>query len=85
MADQSQLADQIIDMLVEHLGVDEDEVTLQTDIVEDLGADSIDAMDLMMALGEEFKVGLPDDFESIKTVQDVVDYVAANSKKDITI
>ena len=64
-------------IIVEQLGVDEAEVTPTASFVEDLGADSLDQVELVMALEEEFKVEISDeDAEKIKTVQDAVKYIS---------
>ncbi|MEG2256249.1 MAG: acyl carrier protein, partial [Cetobacterium sp.] len=64
---------------VEQLGVDADQVTLEANFVEDLGADSLDTVELIMAFEEEFDVEIPDtEAEKIKTVQDVVNYIESN-------
>jgi acyl carrier protein len=66
-------------VIVEQLGVDEDQVTLEASFADDLGADSLDTVELIMAFEEEFGVEIPDDeAEKIKTVKDVVDYIEAN-------
>lgn len=66
-------------VIVEQLGVDEDQVTLDATFADDLGADSLDIVELIMAFEEEFGVEIPDDqAEKIKTVKDVVDYIEAN-------
>jgi len=66
-------------IIVEQLGVDEDEVTPTASFVDDLGADSLDQVELVMALEEEFKLEISDeDAEKIKTVQDAVKYITAN-------
>jgi len=63
-------------IIVEQLGVDEEEVTPAAAFVEDLGADSLDQVELVMALEEEFKLEISDeDAEKIKTVQDAVKYI----------
>ena len=66
-------------IIVEQLGVDEDEVTPTASFVDDLGADSLDQVELVMALEEEFKLEISDeDAEKIKTVQDAVSYITAH-------
>ncbi|HZI94009.1 MAG TPA: acyl carrier protein [Patescibacteria group bacterium] len=66
-------------IIVEQLGVDEDEVTPTASFVDDLGADSLDQVELVMALEEEFKLEISDeDAEKIKTVQDAVTYITAH-------
>ncbi len=63
-------------IIVEQLGVDESEVTPEASFVEDLGADSLDTVELVMALEEEFGVEIPDeDAEKIVTVKDAIQYI----------
>ncbi len=67
-------------IVIEQLGVKEDEVTNTASFVDDLGADSLDTVELVMALEEEFECEIPDeDAEKITTVQQALDYVNANS------
>ena len=67
-------------IIVEQLGVDEDEVTLEASFIDDLGADSLDIVELIMALEEEFDIEIPDeDAERIATVGDAVEYIRENS------
>ena len=67
----------IIDIIANQLGVDKDIVTPEANIVDDLGADSLDVVELVMALEEAFDTEIPDeDAESIRTVQDIFDYLA---------
>ncbi|WP_300328362.1 acyl carrier protein [Fusobacterium sp.] len=73
------MLDKIKEIVVEQLNVDADQVTPEANFVEDLGADSLDTVELIMAFEEEFDVEIPDtDAENIKTVQDVIDYIEAN-------
>ena len=73
------MLDKISEIVVEQLGVDADQVTLEANFVEDLGADSLDTVELIMAFEEEFDVEIPDtEAEKIKTVQDVVNYIESN-------
>ncbi len=66
-------------IIVEQLGVDESEVTDDASFVDDLGADSLDTVELVMAFEEEFNIEIPDeDAEKITTVQDAVDYIKSN-------
>lgn len=66
-------------ILCDQLDVEEDKVTMDADIVDDLGADSLDVVDLVMSLEEEFDCEIPDDVaEKIKTVGDLVRYVENN-------
>lgn len=68
--------DDIKEVVVEQLSVNPDEVKPDAKFVEDLGADSLDVVELIMALEEKFGVDIPDDeAEKIQTVQDVVDYI----------
>ncbi|MCH5186506.1 MAG: acyl carrier protein [Oscillospiraceae bacterium] len=63
-------------IVVDQLGVSEDDVTMEASFVDDLGADSLDVVELIMALEEEFDIEIPDtDAEKISTVADVVEYV----------
>ncbi len=63
-------------IIVEQLGVDEAEVTDTASFVDDLGADSLDTVELMMAIEEAFKIEIPDeDAEKIATVKDAIDYI----------
>jgi len=65
---------------VEQLGVKEDEVTNEASFVDDLGADSLDTVELVMALEEEFECEIPDEeAENITTIQQAIDYVNAHS------
>lgn len=69
------------DIVVEQLGVDEEEVTEQASFVDDLGADSLDIVELVMALEEEFDLEIPDeDAEKIVTVGDAVSYIKENGQ-----
>ena len=67
-------------IIVEQLGVKEEDVKPEASFVEDLGADSLDTVELVMALEEEFDIEIPDEKAAeIKTVQDIVDYIKANA------
>ena len=71
--------DKVRDIVVEQLGSEADEVTLESTFIDDLGADSLDIVELIMAFEEEFNVEIPDEAaEKIKTVQDVVNYIDQN-------
>jgi len=66
-------------IVVEHLGVDEDKVTDSASFIDDLGADSLDTVELVMAFEEDFGIEIPDDAaEKIQTVKDAIDYIKAN-------
>jgi acyl carrier protein len=68
-------------IIVEQLGVDEGEVTQNASFVDDLGADSLDTVELVMAFEEAFEIEIPDeDAEKIRTVQDAVDYINMHAK-----
>ena len=68
--------DKVKAIVVEQLGVDEAEVTVDSTFIDDLGADSLDIVELIMAFEEEFNVEIPDDVaEKIKTVKDTVEYI----------
>lgn len=68
--------DKVKAIVVEQLGVDESEVTIDSTFIDDLGADSLDIVELIMAFEEEFSVEIPDDVaEKIKTVKDTVEYI----------
>ncbi|MGN0500996.1 MAG: acyl carrier protein [Ruminococcus sp.] len=67
-------------ILAEQFDVEEDKVTADTDLQEDLGADSLDVVDLLMSIEDEFGVEVPDEeIENIKTVGALVSYIEANS------
>jgi len=70
------VADRVIDIVAEQLGVDKDKVTPETSFVNDLGADSLDTVELVMELEEEFDVNIPDDAaEKIQTVGQAIEYI----------
>ena len=73
--------DRVKQIIVEQLGVDEGEVTPNASFVDDLGADSLDTVELVMAFEEAFEIEIPDeDAEKIRTVKDAVDYINAHAK-----
>jgi acyl carrier protein len=75
----SSVEERVKKIVVEQLGVKDEEVTNESSFVDDLGADSLDTVELVMALEEEFKTEIPDEeAEKITTVQQAVDYVSAN-------
>lgn len=77
----SSLEERVRKIVIDQLGVGEDQVTLEASFVDDLGADSLDTVELVMALEEEFDTEIPDEkAEKITTVKEAVDYVTANSK-----
>ena len=68
--------EKVKEILCEQLDVEEDKVTVEASIVDDLGADSLDVVDLVMSLEEEFDIEIPDeDVENMKTVGDMVKYI----------
>ncbi|BBE71492.1 acyl carrier protein [Oharaeibacter diazotrophicus] len=72
----SDIAERVKGIVVEHLGVDADKVTLEASFIEDLGADSLDTVELVMAFEEAFGVEIPDDAaETILTVGDAVRFL----------
>ena len=72
--------DKVKEIIVEQLGVAEDSVTQESSFIDDLGADSLDIVELIMALEEEFDLEIPDsDAEKVVTVGDVVDYIKDNA------
>jgi len=77
----SNIDERVKKIVIEQLGVKEDEVSNSSSFVDDLGADSLDTVELVMALEEEFECEIPDEeAEKITTVQQAIDYV--NSNKD---
>jgi acyl carrier protein len=77
----SSIEEQVKNIVAEQLGVKEDEVTNKASFVDDLGADSLDTVELVMALEEEFEIEIPDeDAEKITTVQQAIDYINKRPK-----
>ncbi len=75
----SSVEERVKKIVVEQLGVKEEEVTTEASFVDDLGADSLDTVELVMALEEEFKTEIPDEeAENITTVKQAVDFINAN-------
>jgi acyl carrier protein len=75
----STIEERVKKIVVEQLGVSEDEVKPESSFVDDLGADSLDTVELVMALEEEFDTEIPDEeAEKISTVQSAIDYINAN-------
>lgn len=73
---QEEIFEKVKEIIVEQLGVTETSVTLDASFIDDLGADSLDIVELIMALEEEFDTEIPDsDAEKVVTVGDVVDYI----------
>ena len=75
----SETADRVKKIVVEHLGVEQEKVTEDASFIDDLGADSLDIVELVMAFEEEFGVEIPDDAaEKITTVNDAITYIDAH-------
>lgn len=76
----SSVEERVKKIVVEQLGVGEDQVTSEASFVDDLGADSLDTVELVMALEEEFETEIPDEeAEKITTVQQAIDYISEKS------
>ena len=82
MADlMASVEERVKQIIIEQLGVDEGEVTPGASFVDDLGADSLDTVELVMAFEEAFEIEIPDEqAEKIRTVKDAVDYINAHAK-----
>ncbi len=77
----TQIETKVRGIIAEQLGVGEDEIKVESSFVEDLGADSLDIVELVMAMEEEFEVEIPDEeAENIKTVADAVNYINTHKK-----
>lgn len=77
------VADKVKGIIVEQLGVDEDEVTLEASFTDDLGADSLDIVELVMAFEEEFGIEIPDEAaEKISRVKEAVTYIEQHTEGD---
>ena len=75
----SDISERVKKIVIEHLGVDEDKVTETASFIDDLGADSLDTVELVMAFEEEFSCEIPDDIaEKIVTVKDAIAYIEDN-------
>lgn len=78
MSDETSIEDRVKQIVVEQLGVNADQITPEAKFIEDLGADSLDTVELVMALEEEFGNEIPDEeAEKLGTVGDVVQYIEA--------
>ena len=72
----SDISEQVKKIVVDHLGIDESKVTLESKFIDDLGADSLDTVELVMAFEEKFSIEIPDDAaETILTVQDAINFI----------
>ena len=78
----SDTAERVRKIVVEHLGVDADKVTESASFIDDLGADSLDTVELVMAFEEEFELEIPDDAaENIQTVKNAIDFIDQHKNK----
>ena len=76
------ILDRIKDIIADKLSVDVDEINIESSFVDDLGADSLDIVELVMALEDEFDIEIPDeDAEKIASVSDVVEYIKAHCEE----
>jgi len=76
----SDVAERVKKIVIEHLGVDDSKVSENASFIDDLGADSLDTVELVMAFEEEFGCEIPDDAaEKILTIKNAIDYISANS------
>ncbi|MCD2346002.1 acyl carrier protein [Clostridium guangxiense] len=74
--------EKVKDIIAEQLGLEKDEITMDSSFVDDLGADSLDIVELIMALEEEFDIEIPDeDAEKVSAVKDVVEYIKAHTEE----
>lgn len=79
MAEQEEVYSKLKDIIVEQLAVDPDEVSMEASFIDDLNADSLDLVELIMEIEEKFGIQVPDDAaEKIKTVGDAVSYIQEN-------
>lgn len=77
----TKIPDKIKEVIVEQLGVNPEKVKPEASFIDDLGADSLDIVELVMAMEESFEIEIPDeDAEKLKTVQDVADYLTSKGK-----
>lgn len=77
--DNEDILAKVKEVIIDQLNVDEDDVVAEASFIDDLGADSLDIVELVMALEESFGISIPDEeAEGIKTVGDAVNYIAAN-------
>ncbi len=75
--DRNEMQQKVVDIIANQLGVEKDLVTLEANVVDDLGADSLDVVELVMALEEAFDLEIPDEeAEKIRTVKDIIEYLA---------
>ena len=76
----SSVGERVVDIVADQLGVDKEKIKRETSFVNDLGADSLDTVELVMELEEEFDINIPDDAaEKIQTVKDAIDFLNENT------
>ena len=76
----SDISERVIEIVMEHLGVEKDKITENSSFIDDLGADSLDTVELVMAFEEKFGIEIPDDAaETILTVQNAIDFIESKS------
>jgi acyl carrier protein len=81
--DRKDIENKVKATVAEQLGVDIEKITLESSFVDDLGADSLDTVELVMALEEEFDIEIPDEeAEKITTIQQAIDYVIEHAKEE---
>ena len=74
----AEIKNRVIEIIANQLGIEEDDVTAEASVIDDLGADSLDVVELVMALEEEFDLEIPDEeAEKITSVQNIFDYMAS--------
>ncbi|MEJ5300933.1 MAG: acyl carrier protein [Thermodesulforhabdaceae bacterium] len=74
--DKAAIKEKVIDIIADKLGIEKETITPEAHVIDDLGADSLDVVELIMALEETFDIEIPDeDAEKIRTVQDIFDYI----------
>ena len=75
--EKEEIFNKVVDVLVEQLGIEKEKVKKESEIIADLGADSLDVVDVVQVLEEEFNVKVPNtDIEKLKTVEDITNYIA---------
>ena len=76
----SDISKRVISIVMEHLGVEKDKITENSSFIDDLGADSLDTVELVMAFEEEFSIEIPDDAaETITTVKDAISFIKSQN------
>ena len=76
----SDISERVIEIVMEHLGVEKDKISENSSFIDDLGADSLDTVELVMAFEEEFSIEIPDDAaETITTVKDAIGFIESQS------